>query len=188
MAKKQPTYHKPIPISEKLRLWAHDTLEAIEKNFHTQGIFPSSEVYAGWFEKNAMASGSSWQSTGAGFDSFYFHVLHASEQFDVGVRDWAIEFMYNYYLNFVDMGVGRGRPIQKVQRTLSADRDIRYMSSWNPKEGSTQRPAIAMEFRHQATRMRNYMANRYKYDAQVLVLNVLDGLDVNIGSGGSSST
>lgn len=186
--KKTPTYHKPIPISEKIRLWTHETLEAIQKNFKTQGIFPSSEVYAGWFEKNAQASGSSWQSTGAGFDSFYFHVLHASQDFDVGVRDFAVEFMYNYYLNFVDMGVGRGRPIQKVQRTLSADRDIRYMSSWNPAEGSTQRPAIAMEFRHQASRMRKYMANRYKYDAQVIVLNVIDGLDINIGGGGSGNT
>ena len=189
MAKqKKPTYHKPIPITQKIQLWANETLEAIQKNFKTQGIFPSSEVYAGWFTKNSQAGPTSWQSTGAGFDSFYFHVLHAAQDFEVGVRDFAIEFMYNYYLNFVDMGVGRGRPIQKVQRTLSADRDIRYMSSWNPKEGSTQRPAIAMEFRHQATRMRTYMANRYKYDVQVLVLNVFDDLQINIGGGGSGNT
>lgn len=179
--KKNLTYHKPLPISQKIRLWAEETLQAIEKNFQTQGIFPASEVYTGWFEKNEQQKGSHWYSTGAGFDSFYFHVLHASQDFDVGVRDFAIEFMYNYYLNFVDMGVGKGRPISKVKRTLSADRDIRYMASWNPSEGSTQRPAIAMEFRHQATRMRKYMANRYKYDAQVVVLNVLDGLNINIG-------
>ena len=45
-----------------------------------------------------------------------------------------------------------------------------------------------MEFRHQATRMRTYMANRYKYDAQVLVLNVFDDLQINIGSGGNGNT
>lgn len=172
---------KPMPIGHKLRIWAHETLEAIHKNFKTQGIFPESEVYPGWFDKNSTVYGNSWKSTGAGFDSFYFHILNASEELDVGVRDWAVEFMYNYYLNFVDMGVGKGRPISKVQRTLSADHDIRYMSSWNPSEGSTQRPAIAMEFRHQAERMRKYMANRYKYEAQIGIINVLDGLEVNLG-------
>jgi hypothetical protein len=172
---------KPMPIGQKLQIWAHETLEAIHKNFKTQGIFPEDEVYPGWFAKNAAIYGNSWQSTGAGFDSFHFHILHASQMLDVGVRDWAVEFMYNYYLNFVDMGVGKGRPISKVNRTLSADHDIRYMSSWNPKEGSTQRPAIAMEFRHQAERMRKYMANRYKYEAQVGIINLLDGLEVNIG-------
>lgn len=174
-------YHKPMPISRKLRLWATDTLQAIQKNFKTQGIFPSGEVYAGWFEKNENSSGSSWHSTGAGFDSFYFHILHASEDFDVGVRDWAVEFMYNFYLNFVDMGVGRGRPISKVQRTLSADHDIRYMGGWDAEEGSTQRPAIAMEFRHQQVRMRMYMEQYYKVRAQVLVLNAIDGIQVDIG-------
>ena len=173
---------KPMPIGQKLQIWAHETLEAIHKNFKTQGIFPEEEVYPGWNAKNAAVRGDSWHSTGAGFDSFYFHILHAAEQLDVGVRDWAVDFMYNYYLNFVDMGVGKGRPISKVNRTLAADHDIRYMSSWNPAEGSTQRPAIAMEFRHQAERMRKYMANRYKYDAQVIVINALDGLEINLGS------
>lgn len=173
---------KPMPIGQKLNIWAHETLEAIHKNFKTQGIFPEGEVYPGWFQKNAAIRGSSWQSTGHGYDSFYFHILHASEMLDVGVRDWAVDFMYNYYLNFVDMGVGRNRPISKVNRTLSADHDLRYMDSWNPKEGSTQRPAIAMEFRHQATRMRNYMANRYKYDVQVMIVNVLDGTEIQLGN------
>ena len=173
---------RPMPIGEKLQILAHETLEAIHKNFKTQGIFPEDEVYPGWAAKNAAIKGDSWKSTGAGFDSFYFHILHASEALDVSVRDWAVEFMYNYYLNFVDMGVGKGRPISKVNRTLAADHDIRYMSSWNPSEGSTQRPAIAMEFRHQAERMRRYMANRYKYDAQVMLMNSLDGFEANIGN------
>ena len=188
MAKSPPTYHKPIPISKKLELWTKETLEALRRNFRTQGIFPVGEVYGGWFEKNANTKGSTWHSTGAGFDSFYFHVLHASEQFDVGVRDWGVEYVYDYYLKFVDMGVGKDRPIDKVNRRLSATHDVRYMSSWNPSEGSTQRPAIMMEFRYQAARMRRYMANRYKYDAQVLVLNTIDGLDIDIGSSGGDST
>ena len=40
---KKPTYHKPIPITQKIQLWANETLEAIQKNFKTQGIFPIKE-------------------------------------------------------------------------------------------------------------------------------------------------
>lgn len=185
---KIPAYHRPVPISEKLRDWAADTLECIRRNFRTQGIFPVGEVYSGWFEKNAGIRGSSWKSTGAGFDSFYLHSMHASEQLDVGVRNWAVEFVYDYYLKFVEMGVGKGRPIGKVNRTLDASYDMRYMDSWNPSEGSTQRPAIMMEFRFQASRMRRYMAERYKYDAQVIIVSALDGLDVNVGDDGGNTT
>jgi hypothetical protein len=179
MAKKK-ILDRPKPITDKVLQMCEETMEALCKNFQVQGIYPFGEVYAGWFTKNEEAGPTQWKSTGAGFDSFYFHMLHASEDFNLTVRDWAVEFMYNYYLNFVDMGVGRGRPIGKVQRSLAADHDIRYMSSWNPREGSTQRPALAMEFRHQARRMRNYMARRYMYDAQVVVLNTIDGLDLTI--------
>lgn len=160
-------YHKPIPVSQKLNAFAHDTLEAILQNCRTQGIFPA-EVYPGYREKNARAGDNSWKSTGASYDSFYFQVMDAT------VHHAQVDFFYDYYLNFVDMGVGRGRPIEKVNRTLAADRDIRYME-WNAQEGSTQRPAIAMEFRHQSTRLQKYFANRYKYDVQCIVVKGLEG-------------
>ena len=95
---------KPMPIGQKLQIWAHETLEAIHKNFQTQEIFPEGEVYPGWFAKNQAVRGDSWHSTGAGFDSFYFHILQASEVFDVGVRDWAVDFMYNYYTLNIPLG------------------------------------------------------------------------------------
>lgn len=188
MAKKIPSYRKrSVPISEKLKSWTAETLEAIRHNFKVQHIYPAGEVYAGWFQKNDNAPGSSWHSTGSGFTSFYGSILRASQDFDVGVREWAVEFVYDYYLKFVDMGVGRGRTIQMVNRRLSADHEIRYMSSWNPKEGSTQRPAIQMEFRFQTGRMRRYMASRYKYEAQVVVLNAIDGLAIDVGNGGNNT-
>lgn len=167
-------YHKPIPAGEKLRLVAYETLEAIYRNFKTQGIFPY-EAYPGYLAENAKAKGNSWKSTGAGFDSFYFQLKDAAQDSDIGVREARMDFFFDYYLKFVDMGVGRGRPIGKVKRTLSADRDIRYMS-WNSEEGSTQRPAIMMEFRHQARRLMKYFANRYQYDAQAIVVSGLEGV------------
>ena len=82
-------------------------------------------------------------------------------------------------VSFVDMGVGKGRPISKVERRLSADYKIRYME-WDAKQGSTQRPAISMEFRHQTRRMQRYWVNRFKFDAQcVLVFGIEGSLDGN---------
>lgn len=174
MAKKTTTFHKPIPAGEKLRLLVLETLEAIARNFHTQGIFPY-EVYSGYRKKNMEARKGQWRSTGAAFDSFYFQINDALQASDVSVREARIDFFFNYYLKFVDMGVGRGRPISKVKREIDADFNIRYME-WNSQEGSTQRPAIMMEFRHQARRMRNYWANRYLYEAQAVLVEGLAGI------------
>lgn len=163
-------YTRPIPARQKLEYIIQETLEAIENNFETQGIFPY-EVYPGYRKINEEAGTGSWKSTGKGMQSFRGQILSDK------VSNSRIDFWYDRHLDFVDMGVGKGRPISKVERTLSADYKIRYME-WNAKEGSTQRPAIAMEFRHQARRMQNYWANRFKYDAQcVLVFGIEGSLD-----------
>lgn len=163
-------YTRPIPARKKLEYIIQETLEAIENNFETQGIFPY-EVYPGYRKINEEAGTGSWKSTGKGMQSFRGQILADK------VSNSRIDFWYDRHLDFVDMGVGKGRPISKVERTLSADYKIRYME-WNAKEGSTQRPAIAMEFRHQARRMQNYWANRFKYDAQcVLVFGIEGSLD-----------
>ena len=166
--------HRPVPAAEKLRLVAHDTLAAIFKNFKTQGIFPY-EAYPGYLEKNSQARNGSWRSTGAGFDSFYFQLNHALQGHDVSVREATLEFFFDYYLKFVDMGVGRGRPINRVNRTLAADRDMRYME-WNAQRGSTQRPAIMMEFRYQTDRIQRYFAQAYQYDVQVAIISGIEGV------------
>lgn len=186
--KKEKPIHIPKPVSVKIREVAHETIEAIQRNFATQGIFPKGEAYAGWFEKNAQAHGSEWKSTGAGADSLYFHIQQVGQQFDVGVRNWAIEFIYNYYLKFVEMGVGKGRPWSKVKHIANATRDSRYMESWNPSEGSTHRPAIMMEFRHQSGRLRMYMEHHYKYLGTMYIVNALDRMDVSIGSEAEGNT
>lgn len=172
-----PEYHKPIPAGRKLRYVAYDTLAAIFRNFKTQGIFPY-EVYPGYLEQNAKAKGSSWKSTGAGFDSFYFQLKDATHDYDIGVREARIDFFFDYYLKFVDMGVGKDRPIGKVKRNLNADHDIRYMA-WNSEEGSTQRPAIMMEFRYQTSRLARYWEKYYKYEGQWIVVSGLEGVTGN---------
>lgn len=162
-----PGYRRPIPARKKLEMIIQDTLEAIENNFETQKIFPY-EVYPGYREINEEAGTGSWKSTGKGMHSFRGQVLADK------VSNSRIDFWYDRHLDFVDMGVGKGRPIDKVERRLSADHKIRYME-WNAKEGSTQRPAIAIEFRHQTRRMRNYWANRFRFDAQCILVMGLEG-------------
>ena len=167
-------YHKPISAGQKLRLMAIETMQAIYNNFRTQCISPH-EPYAGFMAKNAAAKAGSWKSTGDGFDSFTYQVNDVQQPYDIDARLASMEFFYNYYLNFVDMGVGMHRPIEKVYRTTDADFGTRYME-WNSKSGSTQRPAIMMEFRHQTRRMERYWINRYKYTAQVGLIQGLEGV------------
>lgn len=165
-------YVKPISARKKLEFIIQEALEAIENNFETQKIFPY-EVYPGYREINEEAGTGSWKSTGKGMESFRGQVIADK------VSTSRIDFWYDRHLDFVDMGVGKGRPISKVERRLSADYKIRYME-WDAKQGSTQRPAISMEFRHQTRRMQRYWANRFKFDAQcVLVFGIEGSLDEN---------
>lgn len=174
MAKKTINYHVPMPAGRKLYLMAKDTIDALHRNFKTQGIFPG-EVYPGYKTKNAKTSRGEWKSTGAGFDKIFFQINDALSDKDISVREATIDFFFNYYLKFVDMGVGRGRPIKKVKRDLDADFEVRYME-WNSQEGSTHRPAIMMEFRHLSRRMQRYWAEHYKYEAEVALLSGIEGI------------
>lgn len=152
-----------LTLDQKLNLFASDTIEALRKNFNTQAIFPF-EVYPGYKAKNSKAKKGSWKSTGAAYDSFYFQVKDATE---TNVR---MDFFYNYYLNYVDMGVGAGRKAGDVERDNTASVDLRY-TKWNPKQGKTHRPAISMEFRHLAGRLAMYFKNKYQRDAEFTILN-----------------
>lgn len=154
-----------IPIDRKLELMAQDTLEALQRNFKIQKIFPY-EVYPGYLAKNAKARLGSWKSTGAALDSFYFQVK------DAMIDNARIDFFYNYYMNFVDIGVGAGRPGESVKRSAPYHHMSRY-TNWNPKAGKTHRPAVSSEFRHLRRRMTRYFMNEYTYQANIMIINAL---------------
>lgn len=177
---KQNIELSPLPLDEKLHYWAFDVIEAIRRNFKTQGIFPVGEPYPGYKEKNAKVSGKSWKSTGAGYDSFHFEVLSASASQNEVPPDVAVKFFYNYYLKFVDIGVMKGLTADKVSRSSNAIADRCFLESWNPKTGHTHRPAISKEFEYQSHRLASYMSYRYEYEAKSAVVNALDGLEVKI--------
>lgn len=174
-------YAEPLPISDKLRYWASDTIESIRRNFKTQGIFPVGEPYPGYKAKNEKTSQSGgWHSTGAGYDSFYFQVLSAAQNQDMVPTEVAVKLLYNYYLKFVDMGVMKGLTADRVQKSNAAHFDQRYFEIWSPQTGDTMRPAISMEVDHQSRRLGWYLTKQYETEAQMIVLNAVDGLEIKL--------
>ena len=152
---------------QTLQQMAQESLETIQKNFRTQGIFPF-EVYPGYAAKNRGKEGKpgEWFSTGEGYKSFSFSVPNAS---DTAAE---IDFFYNAYLDFVDMGVGKGRKWDAVQHNYNARYSQRY-TRWDAASGLTHRPAFAMEFRHLRSRMRNYFEGRLQQEVYVMLFQTL---------------
>ena len=174
-------YAEPLPISDKLNYWCADTIESIRRNFVTQGIFPVGEPYQGYRARNSKAAESGRRhSTGAGYDSFYFQVLNAAQNQDMVPTDVAVKLLYNYYLKFVDMGVMSGLTADKVQKSRAAQFDQQYFNTWSPKTGDTMRPAISMEIDYQTKRLGMYLTKQYEAEAQMIVLNAVDGLEIKL--------
>lgn len=165
---------KIIPVNRKLAFIVSDTLRAIRSNFDTQNIYPY-EVYPGYREKNAKADKGSWKSTGRAYRTLRGRIL--SDKID----DIHLDFTYMYYMRFVDMGVGKNRPLDKVSTQLDARHDVRYVTRWDPGAGFTHRPSLRMEFKYQARRLENYWYNQYDMAIRAVVLGTLDGLEINIG-------
>lgn len=150
-----------MKLDRKMAFWAKDTLDGIRRNFKVQCIFPF-EVYPGYAEKNKKVK-RGWKSTGAAYDSFVAQIRDASED------KLRMDFLYRYYMNYVDIGVGAGLKAGDVERGGVASNTRRY-TKWNHPAGQTHRPAVAMELRHLARRMMRYMARRYEMEGQMAVL------------------
>lgn len=172
-------FHEYLPIDEKMMKWGWETIECIRKNFKTQKIFPAGEVHPGWFAENERRAGTNaWHSTGAGYDSLYFELLSASEG-DIFKLD-VLEAMFRYrqYLDYVDLGVAKGRKHDRVQRSNPAEHDKLYVSHWSPSTGDTHRPAISPEIRHQVRRLSKYLGHRYDNEIQAYMVKTLADLDI----------
>lgn len=155
---------QPIALDKKLELWAKDTLEAIKANFSTQRVYPF-EPYPQYAEKNKRNTD---------------HNRHAFDTLFAQVREYAggdsfkIDFFFNYYLYFVDMGVGRAQPISKVSRSRNAQHDQRY-AEWRNKGDRQSRPILNMEFNHQRRRLIRSLESRYAQLGQLYIIHGLEG-------------
>lgn len=170
-----------LPIDQKLVNWGWETIDIIRKNFKVKKIFPEGEIYPGWFAENEKRQGTnSWYSTGEGFDSLYFQLLNVSEMDIFRLKTLDMIFRYRKYLDFVDLGVGKGRKAGDVQRSRAAEHDKQYFNMWNPKTGDTHRPAISPEIRHQVRRLSRYLGYRYVDEIDMKILTTFENLELEI--------
>ena len=164
-----------LPMRYVANLFKDQTLAQLQNNLMTQRIWPY-EVYPGYHvdnERRRLEGG--WYSTGEGSKSFDGEVISAGEDGIV-----TLAFRYNDYLQYVDIGVGAGRKAEDVDRAKKARFNRRYIGAWKPASGQSHRPAIAMEFRHLATRLENYVQDFYCKEAEFQILESFEGLTINI--------
>lgn len=128
-----------------LTYWAEGVVKRLKLNFDTQNIYPYGDPgpYPG-----------SPKSTGDAFRSIYAKVYNAA-----GGNTEKISFFFNYYLYFVDMGVGGGQPIERVDRSEKAKYNRLY-KPWDDTGDRQSRPAFAMEFRYQLFKL-SYIVSAY---------------------------
>lgn len=133
---------KPRNPNLVLKEFAKQTRDALGTSFSVQHISP----YA---LENGEKTG-----TGRAFRSL-------DTDSSGGDGQWVLSISFNDYLRFVDMGVGRGRKIETVERGRKARHSKRYVSRWNPLSGETHRPHLLMEMRHLQARALNYFEDYY---------------------------
>lgn len=136
-----------------LTQWADNMVTHLQNNFETQNVWPRGNPgpYIGYRNTSAAK-----QNTGSGINSIYA-ALWAGSNGDTR----KISFFFKYYLYFVDMGVGAGRPIESVERSKDAKWNQLY-EKWKEEGDRQSRPLIAMELRHQLTRLEIIVSSYYQ--------------------------
>ena len=175
---KKTTFVNPIePLHKAISRFHEATLMQVRANLVTQTVFPT-EIYPGYriINESRKAHGS-WYSTGEGARSFTGRVVKAGE-----IGDVVLQYQFNDYLKYAELGVGKDRPAEKVDRSKKANYRRRYVNKWVPRSGRTHRPAIMMELRHLGTRLERYATDFYGYEAQFKIMDLFDGtiLDFSI--------
>ncbi|MEG1585987.1 MAG: hypothetical protein RR346_03855, partial [Bacteroidales bacterium] len=160
-------------IDKTLAIWAENTLKRIRINFGTQYVYPVNPPYDG-----------ARKSTGKAYQSLYWAVHSAA-----GGSEFRVNFFFNYYLLFVDSGVGKGHPYRRVN-----DADLRYDTRykvWPTRQnrsgrtvgnGRVSRPILNAEIRHQVRVLESIL---YKYYDIEVKLAILYGISNGLNPDGS---
>lgn len=136
-----------------LTRWANNMIRQLQANFETQHVWPGGfpGPYIGY--RNTPAAK---KSTGQAYRRMYAKVFNGA-----GGDTKKISFFFNYYLYFVDMGVGAGQPIEDVERSKDARFNQLYQI-WKEEGDRQSRPVIAMEVRHQLRRLEVLVSSYYQ--------------------------
>ena len=156
MAKQKSVRQAASEKKLDLTYWAEGVVKRLKTNFDTQNIFPYGYPgpYPGAARKQTK-NGKFEGSTGDAFRSIYAKVYNAA-----GGNTEKISFFFNYYLYFVDMGVGAGQPIEAVDRSDKAKYNRLY-KTWKDTGDRQSRPAFAMEFRYQLFKLSTIVSAFY---------------------------
>lgn len=164
-----------FPLNEIISEFHEQTLMQIDANLVTQRVWPV-EVYPGYRIKNeANKRQGLLHSTGQGVRSFRGSVVNADVAGNV-----TLEYTFNDYMRYVDLGVGSGTSAENVERSKNLRYKSRYISSWDRSEGRSHRPAVMGEFRHLQRRIRDYLVDFYGYEGMVDVINAFDGMNITV--------
>lgn len=136
-----------------LTRWANNMIQQFRNNYETQHVWPGGfpGPYIGY--RNTPAAK---KSTGKSYRRMYAKVFNGANG-----DTKKISFFFNYYLYFVDMGVGAGQPIQKVERSEDARYNKLYQE-WKEQGDRQSRPLLAMEVRHQLWRLEVLVSSFYQ--------------------------
>lgn len=163
-----------------LHYFAEHTLDMIRQRMGKQKVWPFGHPgpYREYKYINSKKKDGQWKSTGAAEKQMYAIVYNAA-----GGDTTKISFFFEHYMNFVDMGVGKGRRIGDVTERGTPAHYNTLFAKWggmsygkgrnrdiNTNGGSARRsrPMMMMELRHQAVRLRT-LASSY-FDALIPVL------------------
>ena len=164
------------PLNEVISDFHRQTLLQLQVNFATQHIYPY-EVYPGYHQVNeARKKRDEWYSTGEGIRSIDGSIVRADEG---GVT---LEYRFNDYLRYVDIGVGGKVRAGDVERGKNVRFRSRYVSRWDRSSGRSHRPAVMAELRHLQTRVRDYLVDFWGLEGEVNLLNTFDGLNIDLGN------
>lgn len=125
--------------------WAEGVITRLQKNFDTQNVWPMGYPgpYAGY--RNTRSGRRHQRNEGSAMRKFYSSLSNAASG-----DTRKIEFLYNYYLQFVDMGVGTGVHYHYQPKKARYDE---LFEKWKEQGDRHSRPIVSMEFRHQLTRL-----------------------------------
>lgn len=171
--------YKPLqPLNRVIKMFVEEAEAQLMSNISTQFIWPTA-VYKDYPRVNEYRRAhGGWFSTGEGARSISGRVVSANTPGDVTVL-----FEWNEYMDYVDRGVGKGRPIEKVDTDKKAKFRNRYIGVWQPKGGTTHRPAFFMEMRHVERRIWNYLEDFYGWEGVVTTAKGFDNLNFNFDFG-----
>lgn len=159
-----------VPLSVMVDFFVAQTHNDINFNFIKQQVFPT-EIYPGYNEINAKRKAHhQWYSTGEGERTLEVEA-HAKDD----PQNLHIDFTFNDYLRFAEMGVGEGTRASQVDRAKKAKFDTRYINHWIRPEGKSHRPIIMRSVLRLRERLARYLEEYYGQRGEIPILHTFEG-------------